>query len=366
MSKIIVYDTDHPGGVRNICFAESYATQGPGHGFTVELAEKARIQGLEIVTGDVFLKNGYSNKTAFCVTDMRSIRTNLLLRKGVIPMFCFLTESPIIARDFYIDIEKYAGRFIHNIQFRGTAPRLGKTPTHFSVMYYPIDQRIPIPPQNWNDKKFLILVNRNKRMFRSDHSNLKGYLLSISSYFKSEIQKIIDPWIRSREIYKDRIEAIRYFSTKNQFDLYGQGWNNKIPGFSVRYHHAAKLVYKGEIEPDRKLRVMNNYKFSLCFENCAFPGYVTEKIFDCFLSSCIPIYFGAPDITDFVPADTFIDFRRFKSLGQLEVYFKSFTEDDATRMLENAKNFLSSQEFDKFYTPNVVDSIINRIINYQV
>lgn len=50
-----------------------------------------------------------------------------------------------------------------------------------------------------------------------------------------------------------------------------------------------------------KLGTLRHFRFALCFENCVFPGYVTEKVFDCFLSGCVPIYLGAPDITDFIP-----------------------------------------------------------------
>ena len=365
MKSILVYDSDHPGAVQNKCFERAYATQGPGHGFTVELAERARANGFEIETADIFLEKGYAKITAFCITDMNSARTNRLLRSGAIPMICFSTESPLIARDFYVNIKKLAGRFIHNIQFRGTAERFADTGTQFSVMYYPIDRRVALPYSNWKDKKFLILVNRNKRMFRGSAANVKDMAWSILSRVKVSLQKMIDPWIRSREIYKDRIEAIYHFSKNDGFHLYGQGWESNIPGFSNRYHEAAKKVFLGSILPDEKLKVMNRYKFSICFENCVFPGYVTEKIFDCFLAACIPVYYGAPDIEDFVPPDTFIDYRKFKNFDALENYLINFTEKEAIKMNDSAKVFLASRDFDKYYTSNVIEGILDRIKSYQ-
>jgi hypothetical protein len=364
MSKIIIYDSDHPGAIKNKCFETEYAKQGSGHGFTVELAKQAKVRNFEVVTSDVFLKNGDTKSVAFCITDMCSSKTNLLIRMGVIPMICLSTESPIIARNFYINFKKLAGRFKNNIQFRGTAKRLEETPTNFSVMYIPIDQRIPLPYSNWRDRKWLVLINRNKRIFYSESGTIKDIIRSRLSRVKVVFQKMADPWIRSKEIYKDRIESIYHFSKHAGFHLYGHGWENKIPGFSMRYRHAARKAFQGSIGVDKKIMVMNQYKFAICFENCVFPGYVTEKIFDCFLASCIPVYFGAPDIGDFVPTDTFIDYRKFRNFDELESYLENFCEEDAIKMLGSAKDFLASEGFDKYYTPNIVDKILNKIESY--
>jgi hypothetical protein len=366
MNRIIIYDSDHPGAVQNRCFEQEYARLGSGHSFTVELARRAGARGFKIMTSDVFLKSESSEATtAFCITDMVSRNTSRLLNRKVIPIICLSMESPIIARDFYIRIEKLAGRFVHNIQFKGTSERLLKTPTLFSVMYFPVDQRETLPYVEWRDRDFLILVNRNKRMFYSNNNTLQGAIKSILSRVKIIYQKLIDPWMNSKEIYKDRVEAIYHFSKSDRFHLYGQGWENMIPGFSLDYHHAAKKVFRGGLSFEEKLPVMSRFKFSICFENCVFPGYVTEKIFDCFLAGCIPIYYGAPDIEDFVPSDAFIDFRKFKDLEALEEYLNNFTESDAKKMLDATREFLSGKAFDKYYTLNVVDSMLNKIENFK-
>lgn len=48
------------------------------------------------------------------------------------------------------------------------------------------------------------------------------------------------------------------------------------------------------------------YHFSIAIENTIENGYFTEKILDCFLAMTIPIYFGAPDISDHFPDGSFI------------------------------------------------------------
>jgi hypothetical protein len=365
LEKVIIYDSDHPGAMQNKCFAKEYATLGPGHGFSVMLAEMARQRNFEIVTGDVFLgRPNMSPRKVFCITEMYSKNTNKLLRIGAVPLICFSTESPIIARTFYINIKRLAGRFIHNIQFKGTSDRLAKTSTQFSVMYIPIDHRVPLSYSNWKSRELLVLINRNKRMFYNG-SGIKDRIRSVLSKIKIDFQKMVDPWIRSKEIYKDRVEAIYHFSKLNGFHLYGQGWENSIPGFPARFHLAAKKSFKGAINPNAKLDVMNRYKFALCFENCIFPGYVTEKIFDCFLSACIPVYYGAPDIEDFVPPEAFIDYRKFKDFDELEHYLLSLSEQDSFNMLESARRFLASKDFDKYETRKIVEKIFERIASYE-
>lgn len=54
------------------------------------------------------------------------------------------------------------------------------------------------------------------------------------------------------------------------------------------------------------IKLYSQYKFIICFENSKTPGYITEKIFNVFLSKSIPIYDGAPDITDFISERSFI------------------------------------------------------------
>ena len=89
---------------------------------------------------------------------------------------------------------------------------------------------------------------------------------------------------------------------------------------------------------DDKLATLKNYKFSICFENVyGFTGYITEKIFDSFLGSCIPIYLGANNINDFVPSDCFIDQRNFKNINDTYQFIKSMDEKVYNNYLGNIR-----------------------------
>lgn len=48
------------------------------------------------------------------------------------------------------------------------------------------------------------------------------------------------------------------------------------------------------------------YRYGIAVENHSAPHYWTEKIMDCFLAGTMPLYFGARNIGDYFPADSFV------------------------------------------------------------
>jgi len=135
------------------------------------------------------------------------------------------------------------------------------------------------------------------------------------------------------ELYSQRRATIDFFETQrgNDFDFYGPGWS------SHKYKN-----YIGRVQT--KKDVLKNYKFCICYENTAgLNGYITEKIFDCFVAGCVPVYWGSYNITDYVPANCFIDRRNFVSNQELYDYLKSIDEQEHERYFNNIKQFLSSE-----------------------
>jgi hypothetical protein len=61
-----------------------------------------------------------------------------------------------------------------------------------------------------------------------------------------------------------------------------------------------------EREIDDKWDGLAPYRYSLAIENTSKDDYWTEKISDCFLSFTVPFYFGAINISQYFPEDSFI------------------------------------------------------------
>jgi hypothetical protein len=162
------------------------------------------------------------------------------------------------------------------------------------------------------------------------------------------------------ELYSKRIEAIRWFEKYHpeNFDLYGIGWDlhtfqgSRLKRVLNRSQFLRKMFaktfpsYRGKIE--RKHEVLLKYKFSICYENARdVPGWITEKIFDCFFAGCVPIYWGANNVEDHIPEGCFIDKRHFKTYGDLYKYMTTMSDVEYVNYLAAIEEFLKS---DKAYT----------------
>lgn len=56
---------------------------------------------------------------------------------------------------------------------------------------------------------------------------------------------------------------------------------------------------------DDKWDVVAPYKYHICIENSSFPHYWTEKLADSYLGNSYPIYYGAPNLGDYFPKESF-------------------------------------------------------------
>lgn len=190
----------------------------------------------------------------------------------------------------------------------------------------------------WNDD----LVD-NKKYFKFFHPVLLPMRSDILPFSQKKLLTQISTNRSSQhphELYSERMKAIEFFEKKGgkDFCFYGRGWEKF--GFKS---------YKGPI--DNKYEVLKQYRFSLCYENIKNqPGYITEKIFDCFASGCVPIYFGAPNIAKFIPKNCFISRRDFKNYEELYSYLKNMKEDEYNKYIENIRCFLQSEKA-KYFSP---------------
>jgi len=154
-----------------------------------------------------------------------------------------------------------------------------------------------------------------------------------------------------KELYSERVKAIRYFEEKvpEQFDLYGYNWD-----YSVK-------SYRGTVIG--KERTFAGYKYAICYENMTgIKGLISEKIFDCFRGGCVPIYLGADNITDYIPPDTFIDKRDFGNYEDLLDYLLSIDEHRYNQYLESIAAYAHSDKFKLFGIENYVNIMLPHLI----
>lgn len=180
-----------------------------------------------------------------------------------------------------------------------------------------------------------------------------------------------------RNLYPERVRVIRWFE-KNaplDFDLYGQGWDFPALGIGLMgklenrfFRIISRFIslvhfpsYRGPVAHKREVLIKT--RFSVCYENIRdIPGYITEKIFDCFFSGCVPVYWGASNISTYIPEDCFIDRRNFRGIKEVYEYLKLMTEDEFIGYQERIATFLMSDAALPFASQFFADTIAKEIV----
>jgi len=101
----------------------------------------------------------------------------------------------------------------------------------------------------------------------------------------------------------------------------------------IDVHSYGKVLNNKELSGDEgfitKSNIISGYKFTLAFENAIQTDYVTEKFFDPLIAGSVPVYLGAPNIEDFVPAEKcYINVDSFSSVKSLADYLLELNDSD--------------------------------------
>lgn len=176
------------------------------------------------------------------------------------------------------------------------------------------------------------------------------------------------------ELYSERLGVVRWYEQNDleNFCLYGFGWDemalplhssifSKLNGKKTTFIRKAlaskRPSWQGTVE--RKIDVLKKFKFCFCFENAKNRnGYILEKIFDPMYAGCIPIYWGAQNIHDYIPRETFIDFRAFDSLQDCNNFLHQLDQHSFEDYVQNIQRFLASAGKGYFSTSNFVNAVI--------
>ena len=111
-------------------------------------------------------------------------------------------------------------------------------------------------------------------------------------------------------------------------------------------------IFRGPLPYRQKWSALINHKFSMAFENSRDPywasGWVTEKIYHCLACGTIPIYWGAPNVSDYIPPEVFIDYRDFSGPVDLHSYLTKTEESVFSKMSKDGIDFFNTVKFDKY------------------
>ncbi len=121
---------------------------------------------------------------------------------------------------------------------------------------------------------------------------------------------------------KNRIVFYNMLSKYKHIDAPGKVCNNMQNAISPRAGNFSQ----------GKLDFISDYKFTIAFENCIYPGYVTEKLFHPFQANSVPIYLGDPDITLDFNEKSFVNVNAFPNFEACIEYIKYLDNNEKAYM----------------------------------
>lgn len=304
----------------------------------VRLRDYALEKGFSVSTADHLFKSQLQDNHQLDYYSMGILDNfpKLMNEKNVNLSGFLIMEPPAVAPHLYKALPKLTKHFqkvyLHNIIGDGYSLK-NVDQSKLYTFYWPQPHQDVLEPYWNNDKRQnrIVVINGN-HIPRS----LKG------------------------QLYSKRIEAMASLAKIGIVDLYGRGWDqwwshrSMWPPYWFNYK-SLMSIYRGSCES--KYEVLSNYKFSLCFENMAMSGYVTEKLFDCLYAGTIPLYLGAKDIEKLIPPDIYIDCRRFSSWEEMSDKVMSMPDSEILEMKEAGRKFIQSEMGMKYY--NSLIDIIN-------
>jgi Glycosyltransferase family 10 (fucosyltransferase) C-term len=307
----------------------------------LDVAREAATRGLALRTPDQLDDVGGALLVAYDWTPA----TGPLIAGGARPAVLLTFEPPVIAWSFYAHLRRLSRPFPHALVFAGARDRVAPGCCYHELRY-PIVASAPAePPRPWAERTgYLVMINSNKAIVRST-------LRVFDRPREVSLKRELAAWRYrpiAHELYGERLRAIRFFARRGGFDLFGEGWRARHPQVDAATHALATSVHRGALPDDHKLSTLGRYRFALAIENTRFPGYVSEKLFDCLLAGTIPVYLGAPDVERYVAREAFVDARAFGGYAELDAHLRGMSPGEAEAHLAAGAAYLRSPAFEAF------------------
>jgi len=324
----------------------------PCSGWVAEFIKLISPLGATFSTGDIALAKIRSGKLApedtWIICDMDSHHAHELRALGAHPLVIYTFESPLYARTFYQHAAELCRPYAVKLVFSGLMRDAlqGMEGCH-RVKMANFDRNEPMPSiEDWGERSLLGLVAGNKYWRTPFSWDMLTEPKKLESWFRGKFRFTTSPlkrMARDKQLLDERLRLIEYFGTKNVLKLYGRGWTDRrqIP----RYWHRLIPMLKG-LDPqpcDDKIAALASCKFTLCLENARYPGYLTEKLIDCFFAGSIPIYLGDPEVDQVIPKEAYIDLAEFDSYDSLFAKMQNMTVDESRVHLQAGRAFLSTE-----------------------
>jgi hypothetical protein len=142
--------------------------------------------------------------------------------------------------------------------------------------------------------------------------DVKGAELSIAREFKGGKSGFACAFIG--HIHPVRYEAIRQLAQIGIVDVFGRAVGKPV---------ASKFL------------TARKYKYTVCFENDIYPGYVTEKLIDAYYCETVPLYWGDLGAQDVINDESHLNLLSCTSLGIFKEKIAAINDEDYSMIYSN-------------------------------
>jgi hypothetical protein len=112
-------------------------------------------------------------------------------------------------------------------------------------------------------------------------------------------------------IHPIRFEAVRQLAEIGKVDVFGRAVGRPVAS---------------------KLSVASRYRYTICFENDLYPGYVTEKPLDAYYCDTVPIYWGDLGFQNVINPESHLNLHGHTNLDSFKERIASINIDDYRQM----------------------------------
>lgn len=370
-TKIYAYCNDIKAFQNNRVLSAAYCKHFAEISWIPYFVELAKEKGQHVITGDECLKaiNNQQIKASevIVISELDSKHAQELVSMGSNPGIVLCYESPLFAETFYKNAENICSGYPAGILFNGLIKKHFYNQHNYYPTYFPSYSNDEISARlvPWEKRRELVVVVSNK--YYRDAFHFKKLLnpKKLEAWIRGKLKLsscAIKRYAIKNQLHDTRLSAIDYFCNKSMLDIYGYSWNdlNNLP---LKWRQRLKSHIE-KLSPEQcgdKKRTIANYKFALCFENTVYPGYLTEKIIDCFVAGVIPIYFGDPMVERIIPPEIFIDMRKYSTWNDLYLKLKSVNKIEGEKMIQSARHFLKSELGQSFTYRHHAKKIFNLV-----
>ncbi|WBL24859.1 glycosyltransferase family 10 domain-containing protein [Zunongwangia sp. HGR-M22] len=163
------------------------------------------------------------------------------------------------------------------------------------------------------------MMKNSLKFLEKDFSLENRRIAALMSYYKGINTPALMFENKNIDLISLRSEIVLAGNRLDVLDVYGKDWPDNIAIENSRQGNWGT----------RKQEILNDYNFNLCFENTAYPNYMTEKIWNSIENYCLPIYYAKnTNAYSLFPKKSFIDYSEFQSPEDLFLYIKSMENDE--------------------------------------